>query len=624
MKKINIFIISLLLLIIFPVSINADSSLEAERMNVDIKVSETGLMTIVQEIDMNFKTPHRGIFAFIPQKYYDFEYKGKKMDILMPIFNLELLTDDPYEVDDNGDGVVIRIGDPDTFIEGRKTYKYQYNIQLYNWTGNDEDIFYFDVIADKWEFPIKHVDFTLTLPQEIKNEVYFYATSENRPVEHKIEGNKIIASYDEELYLQAITVETSLGDAYFQYPNSDFSHISVISNLSFLGIIVLIYLKYGKDYPLVDSVEFTAPDGLSSAETAYIYRGYLQNEDITSLIIYWASKGYLIIEEISDVEIEFIKIKDLDVDAPSSERMLFKALFKSGERVSGKNLSNKFGVAVQHAKNSIPQSFSQDKERRVFERTGIVFKYLLLIVIPILSMVSYTIFNYANIPSIDNAIGYGLIGFMASLLFSLAGLYVFDHAKEKRPFALKVLFVLLYFGYNLIIYSLMIHALDNTVKIAFVIQAISVLVAIYFIANMSRRTKQGTRWYGQILGLRRFIELAEKDRLERLVEDNPSIFYDILPFAYVLGVTDVWSEKFKDINMQEPDWYRSNSVNFSSYYMWSSLNRQMRIMTPALTSVPSPTGKSGGGFGGGGSGFGGGGGGGFSGGGFGGGGGGGW
>ena len=125
---------------------------------------------------------------------------------------------------------------------------------------------------------------------------------------------------------------------------------------------------------------------------------------------------------------------------------------------------------------------------------------------------------------------------------------------------------------------------------------------------------------GQILGLRRFIEVAERDRLIALVEETPEIFYNILPYAYVLDVTDVWSKKFESIAIQQPDWYVSSNPNFSTYLLWSSLNRSMSTINTAMVSVPAPTGSSGGGgsFGGGG------GGGGFSGGGFGGGGGGGW
>ena len=38
-----------------------------------------------------------------------------------------------------------------------------------------------------------------------------------------------------------------------------------------------------------------APEGLNSADVRYVYYGHYSNEGI-SLIIYWASKGYILIE----------------------------------------------------------------------------------------------------------------------------------------------------------------------------------------------------------------------------------------------------------------------------------------------------------------------------------------
>ena len=41
------------------------------------------------------------------------------------------------------------------------------------------------------------------------------------------------------------------------------------------------------------------------------------------------------------------------------------------------------------------------------------------------------------------------------------------------------------------------------------------------------------------------MKTVEKDKINELVEENPNYFYDILPYAYVLGVSDKWSKKFE-------------------------------------------------------------------------------
>ena len=49
---------------------------------------------------------------------------------------------------------------------------------------------------------------------------------------------------------------------------------------------------------------------------------------------------------------------------------------------------------------------------------------------------------------------------------------------------------------------------------------------------------------GASLDRKRFIETAEADRIKTMVKDDPASFYHILPYAYVLGVTDGWAKRF--------------------------------------------------------------------------------
>ena len=111
-----------------------------------------------------------------------------------------------------------------------------------------------------------------------------------------------------------------------------------------------------------------------------------------------------------------------------------------------------------------------------------------------------------------------------------------------------------------------------------------------------------------MLGLKKFIEVAEKDRLEKMAADNPQYFYKILPYAYVLGVSKVWIKQFEGIAVPPPEWadsgiYRMNSFegftrNFSNAVAPSVNNGG--ISNSSYSSSSGGGGFSGGGFGGGG------------------------
>lgn len=61
---------------------------------------------------------------------------------------------------------------------------------------------------------------------------------------------------------------------------------------------------------------------------------------------------------------------------------------------------------------------------------------------------------------------------------------------------------------------------------------------------IENRTAAGKKVLGQLLGLKKFIEVAEKDKMEMLVRQTPELYYEILPYAYVLNVTNKWIEQF--------------------------------------------------------------------------------
>ena len=100
-----------------------------------------------------------------------------------------------------------------------------------------------------------------------------------------------------------------------------------------------------------------------------------------------------------------------------------------------------------------------------------------------------------------------------------------------------------------------------------------------------------------------------------LVEEDPQYFYNILPYAYILGVSSKWISKFDGIAMEPPTWYRGDS--YDTMHMNHRIEDTMDSVTHDMLSAPSSSssgssggfsssGSSGGGFSGGGSGGGGG------------------
>ena len=76
-----------------------------------------------------------------------------------------------------------------------------------------------------------------------------------------------------------------------------------------------------------------------------------------------------------------------------------------------------------------------------------------------------------------------------------------------------------------------------------------------------------------------------------------------MPYANVLGVSDIWEEKFKDLALEPPTYYRGTGMTVFNYMVIHNLTRSIGT---SLTYVPSSNsgsfssgGHSGGGFSGG-------------------------
>ncbi|MGL5314916.1 MAG: DUF2207 family protein, partial [Peptostreptococcaceae bacterium] len=136
--------------------------------------------------------------------------------------------------------------------------------------------------------------------------------------------------------------------------------------------------------------------------------------------------------------------------------------------------------------------------------------------------------------------------------------------------------------------------LGLTVILAF----ISILITIALSGKIKSRTEYGRDMLGRVRGFKRFLETAEKRKLEMLIHENPGYFYNILPYTIVLGVSEVWADKFKDIQLPAPEWYGGSNIGnvFVMGAFMRGINNSMGALNDNMLSSPkAPTNFGGGG-----------------------------
>ncbi|MEX1052766.1 MAG: hypothetical protein WEC80_02875, partial [Patescibacteria group bacterium] len=134
------------------------------------------------------------------------------------------------------------------------------------------------------------------------------------------------------------------------------------------------------------------------------------------------------------------------------------------------------------------------------------------------------------------------------------------------------------------------------------------IISIIFGRIMPRKTLDGVNAANISKSLKNF--LGSQERQLEYQARNQMFFEKLLPYAVAFGVEKVWANRFKNIEMKEPDWYSGQS-SFNSTNLIYGLNSSFKSVTVSATPTRSSSGfssgtSSGGGFSGGGGGGGGG------------------
>lgn len=366
-----------------------------------------------------------------------------------------------------------------------------------------------------------------------------------------------------------------------------------------LLIIVFLYFRFKDKNPVTPVVQFYPPRSMNSAEVAYGFNESISNSQVTSLLFYWASEGYIkiIMKEKNKFTIE--KLKEIDSNHKPYEKNLFNSLFKygNGKKVTGEKLKTYFGEEVSKAVKGVTEEFKYEKKLRDSASKKAGFLLNIISAIPIISCMMAA--REVDHGSVLGCILFSILLLVVHLVFYL----IFYQLLKKRHGLIKknnkIIGVMVISFIYLIIIRLpfLFSDLDGLIIIASIVVS---LIGNILSSCIPKRSDYGKELLGEIVGFRNFMEVAEKERLESLLEEDPEYFYNTLPYAQVLGVTKKWANKFKDISMEQPSYYDTYYPlnNYIALNMF--VNDLNRVESTASHIIDTSSGSSGGGFGGGG------------------------
>ncbi len=561
---------------------------------VDITVNQFNQLHIEETIKTTFHQQRHGIVRSLAKINHVARMDGSKSTVNAKISNLKVLSH-RFTTSESSNFTNIKIGDPNAYAKTNETYRLSYDYDLGTDQLSQADEFYFNIIGTGWNTGITKVDFHITMPQEFDGKPGFSTgaygmRSGSDIVEYSVKGKEITGHTTAPLTAeQALTIRLELPQGYFKEdPFRVFlaKYVFVIPiAISIITLIASIFVVTQERYKITPVVQYTAPGGLNSLEVAFADKGEIKRKNAASMVVYLANKGYLTID-IDGENFTLTKLKDYD-GQNESERIFMNGLFNNDHpnKVAKAELEGEFYKTVSATTSTISRGhlktdlFAKKSLTKTLLRLGRVVALAIIL--------ACACFATTLEDNPEKAL---------MLLLGSLSLLIVPMALMLQPTDWQIS-AMISKGFGILIFLVPVFAISLFAHKRPIIAVTTVAITILTIGarltgSIKPRTKDGYRVKGEIMGFKEFIEIVDKPRLEALLAETPTLFYDVIPYAYVLGVHKKWVDKFEGISLQPADWYDS-SETFSYSTMADFVTDGLSEMSASIASSPD---SSSGGF----------------------------
>ncbi len=538
MKKFNV--IFMLLILLFPVIVNAQDEYKVNSYEIEITIDK----------EENYYDEH------IEAEFYNENVLIKK-ELPKSATDIEVDTDFIISAPFN------KIIEINSTNKDSKIYNYKYK----DITTNNKDLYEIKIL-NNYNNDLNNINFVINMKEPFsKQNIEFYVNDNKiKNLDFKIKGNQLFGKYDFLAEGESLTIKINYEKLYL----NNFSLLSIITPIILSLLSLLIWYLYGKDLRLPIEKVSKFSSKLNILDIALIKKGKVEHEDSFYLLLSLANNGYIKIIENSNNDYTIVRDKPYN-GKKYSEASFIKALFKKSEtislteylnviaerktRTSSKDLESiilidslkrRFKIASNHTLSIIN---TPEERVKYFEEISDKMKIFLVFAIAIIlvlvtSLPFLEINNYILLP--------------LSTVFSIVTLFILMKFVEETDLKKKnskiVVFAILSI-LVLLVLLVPVFKRNRIYLIAYLISCVSVSFILFLYKYMPKRTLYGTKEYTKIEGFKLFINELSNKELDSILELNDNYLYDILPYSYMLGVSDKVFKKLKEYSVKEPSWF---------------------------------------------------------------------
>lgn len=374
-----------------------------------------------------------------------------------------------------------------------------------------------------FEYPVERMEFTITLPDDIKGRPYFTGGYRQSTVESVmtivVKGDMITGSVnqaldDRETLTMTMEVDEKMFPGVSTYQRNGNPEIIPMIILAVLAIVYWgIWLRTG---PLLWVRKNSAPEGVSAGELGC--RLTFSGADLTMMVFHWAQLGYILIQ-LDNRRVILHKRMDMGNERSLFEVKTFKALFGKRRVIDGTGYH--YASLAKKLERQIPGERTMCKPNSGNVK---IFRLLFCAVQVFCGICLGMNMTGNEVLQILLSVILAIFGGI-SAWFIQAGMYRI-HLRSKG---------LVYLAVGLSAVWLIVGLIAGVILIA-LIPLLGQLLCGLMAAYGGRRSELGRINATEILGLRHHLRKVDSEELFRLRKRDPEYFYNMIPHAMALGV----------------------------------------------------------------------------------------
>lgn len=621
---------SILALVLFcPAAWAAEEKILDFASTVRIRPDSSMEVTEVIKVVALGKSIKRGIIREFPTKY-----KGPLGGTIKVGFKIvKILRDgktEDFHTKKKSNGVAVYIGRSSVYLKpGEYTYTIVYETDRQLGYFKDYDELYWNVTGNGWTFAIEKASARIILPPggKVLNHAGYTGpqgakgkdfTASNttegmifkttRRLEPR-EGLTVAVSWPKGLVAQPTFMEDALQ-----------TYRPVLVGVIGLALVFAYYLffwvRVGRD-PAKGTIIplYEPPAGLSPAAVRFVTQMGFDRKSSSVALVDMAVKKYLTIRE-DDGEYSLHRTGEIAAGLSAGEKKMARQLFSGTDKIVLKKTNHR---AIGRAVGGLTQALKAEYGKSYFMTNRGYFALglaLSLVVMAGMVLTSDDLETGGFISLWLTIWSFG-VGFLVYLVYTTwRNAFSGKFRLAEAGGALFITFFTLPFFIGEIV-GLVI--LSEVIMIqGILIGTLLAFLNILFFNLLKAPTKGGRTILDQIEGFKRYLTVAEKDRINLLnpPEETPELFEKYLPYAMALDVEVQWGERFAAVLAQaaqgdkgySPVWYsgRAWGVDNISGFASNLGSTFSGAVSSSSTAPGSSSGSSGGGSSGGGGGGGGG------------------